>query len=146
MANVGKSMGAAFVATLVLSMMMVMKGMMGIMPQLDIASMLAAMMGAPGNTTLGWLGHFMIGTIGYGIVFALLVGRLPGSTVVQGIILGLIGWLVMMVVIMPMAGAGLFALNLGIMAPIMTAMLHVIFGAVLGYVFSLLIGRTHTAG
>ncbi len=88
----------------------------------------------------------MIGTIGYGVVFALLVGRLPGSTVVQGIILGLIGWLVMMVVIMPMAGAGIFALNLGIMAPIMTAMLHVIFGAVLGYVFSLLIGRTRTAG
>ncbi len=52
----------------------------------------------------------------------------------------------MMVVIMPMAGAGIFALNLGIMAPIMTAMLHVIFGAVLGYVFSLLIGRTRTAG
>jgi len=66
--------------------------------------------------------------------------------VVQGIILGLIGWLVMMVVIMPMAGAGLFALNLGIMAPIMTATLHVIFGAALGYVFSLLIGRTRTAG
>ncbi len=52
MANVGKSMGAAFVATLVLSMMMVMKGMMGIMPQLDIASMLAAMMGAPATPRL----------------------------------------------------------------------------------------------
>ncbi|WP_242140629.1 DUF6789 family protein [Sphingomonas sp. TREG-RG-20F-R18-01] len=135
MGNVAKSMVAAFAATVVLSAMMVVKAMMGIMPQLDIAAMLASMMGAPGNLALGWLGHFMIGTIGYGVVFALLAGRLPGSLIVQGVILGVIGWLVMMIMIMPMAGAGLFGLNLGIAAPIMTLMLHMIFGAVLGAVY-----------
>jgi len=43
-----------------------------------------------------------------------------------------------MVVMMPMAGAGLFGLNLGIgmMAAVMTLILHIVFGAVLGLVFA----------
>ena len=38
----------------------------------------------------------------------------------------------MMVVIMPMMGQGLFAVNMGMMAPVMTLILHLIFGMVLG--------------
>ena len=127
---------AGFVATAVMSVFMVMKTMMGVMPELDIAAMLAKMMGAPDTPIIGWVGHFMIGTVGYGIVFALLAGKLPGSLVVQGTIVGMLGWLAMMVMVMPMAGAGLFGLNFGIMAPIMTLMLHLIFGAVLGWVYA----------
>lgn len=33
---------------------------------------------------------------------------------------------------MPMVGAGLFGLQMGIMAPMMTLVLHLIFGAVFG--------------
>ena len=142
MANVGKAMLAAFVATAVLSVLMIIKAMMGVMPGLDIAAMLAKMMGAPGMPVLGWVGHFMIGTVGYGIAFALLAGKLPGSLTVQGIILGVMGWLVMMILVMPMAGAGLFGLNFGIMSPVMTLMLHIIFGAVLGWVFARSTART----
>lgn len=136
MGHVGKAMLAAFAATVVLSVLMVMKSMMGIMPELDIITMLAKMMGSPSMPIMGWIGHFVIGTIGYGIVFALLAGRLPGSLTVQGIIVAILGWLVMMVIIMPMVGAGLFGLNFGIMAPMMTLMLHIIFGAVLGWIYA----------
>jgi hypothetical protein len=41
----------------------------------------------------------------------------------------------MMIVVMPMAGAGPFGLHLGLMAPLMTLMLHVIYGVVLGVVY-----------
>jgi len=41
-----------------------------------------------------------------------------------------------MLIIMPMMGAGLFAQNMGMKAPIMTLMLHLIFGAVLGFSFN----------
>ena len=136
MGNLGKAMLAAFVATVVLSILMVMKAMMGVMPGLDIAAMLAKMMGAPDTPLLGWIGHFMIGTVGYGVVFALLAGKLPDSLVVQGVIVGILGWLAMMIMVMPIAGAGLFSLNFGIVAPVMTLMLHMIFGAVLGWVYS----------
>ena len=40
----------------------------------------------------------------------------------------------MMLVLMPMAGAGLFGINMGIMASMMTLVLHLIFGAVPGWV------------
>jgi hypothetical protein len=49
----------------------------------------------------------------------------------------------MMVAVMPMAGAGFFGMNLGIAAPVMTLMLHIIFGAVLGGVYGALQGREH---
>ena len=43
----------------------------------------------------------------------------------------------MMIIMMPMAGAGLFGMSLGIMAPLMTLMLHLIFGLVLGWIYGL---------
>jgi len=36
---------------------------------------------------------------------------------------------------MPMAGVGLFGMTMGLMAPMMTLVLHVIFGAVLGVTY-----------
>jgi uncharacterized membrane protein YagU involved in acid resistance len=78
----------------------------------------------------------MIGTIAWGAGFAVLYGMIPGSNaVVKGVVFGIAAWLGMMILVMPMAGAGLFGMNLGIMAPIMTLVLHIIFGAVLGAVY-----------
>jgi hypothetical protein len=94
------------------------------------------MMGAPDRPAIGWAVHVMIGVVGYGLVVALTDGRLPGrSRVVHGVLIGFVGWLVMMIMLMPMAGAGLFGMALGMMAPLMTLMLHLIFGAVLGGVY-----------
>lgn len=126
---------AGFVATVVLSIMMMAKGMMGVMPELDVIHMLSAMMGAP--AIMGWIGHFMIGTLAWGIGFAVLYGMIPGgSAVTKGIMFGVAAWLGMMIMVMPMAGAGVFGMAMGIMAPMMTLVLHVIFGAVLGIVFA----------
>ncbi|OYX45050.1 MAG: hypothetical protein B7Z02_03150 [Rhodobacterales bacterium 32-67-9] len=125
---------AGFAATVVLSVMMVAKGMMGVMPELDVIAMLSAMMGAP--ALMGWIGHFMIGTLAWGIGFAVLYGMIPGGTaVIKGVVFGVAAWLGMMIMVMPMAGAGLFGMAMGVMAPMMTLVLHVIFGAVLGAVF-----------
>jgi hypothetical protein len=123
---------AGMVATVVLSLLMVMKGMMGVMPGLDVVKMLAAMMGA--GLAVGWAAHFMIG-IGYGIIFSWTENLLPGNATVKGMILGTLAWLMMMVAVMPMAGAGMFGLNMGVMAPVATLILHLIFGAVLGFTY-----------
>ncbi len=123
---------AGLVATIVLSVMMVIKGKMGVMPELNIISMLAGMMGA--SAIVGWLIHFMVG-LGYGVAFSQINGLLPGSYVVKGIIIGILGWLVMMLMLMPMMGVGMFAMNMGMMAPVMTLVLHIIFGIVLGLVY-----------
>ncbi|AML53031.1 DUF6789 family protein [Falsihalocynthiibacter arcticus] len=135
MTNLKSGFLAGFIATAVLSVLMVMKGVMGVMPELDVAAMLAGMIGAP--VIVGWIAHFMIGTIAWGGGFAVLYDMIPGRSAVQkGIVFGIADWLGMMIVIMPMAGAGLFGLGLGMMAPVMTLVLHIIFGAVLGAVFA----------
>lgn len=132
---------AGLIATVVLSALMLLKGMMGMMPDLDVIAMIAGMMGA--GAMIGWAAHFMIGAV-YGLVFA--SASRPGTTgsiVMQGIGLGIVGWLVMMIVLMPMAGGGAFGLVMpsGMMVPVATLMLHVIFGAVLGFSFAKLTDR-----
>ncbi|KEO60072.1 DUF6789 family protein [Thioclava indica] len=128
---------AGFIGTVVLSAMMLVKAMMGLMPQLDVVAMLSAMMGAP--IAFGWLAHFMIGTLAWGGAFALFYDRIPGgSAPIKGVVFGVAAWLAMMLFVLPMAGAGLFGLALGMMAPVMTLMLHIIFGLVLGATFQIL--------
>jgi uncharacterized membrane protein YagU involved in acid resistance len=135
MNNVSKGMVAGLAATVVLSMIMLMKGMMGLMPELNVIGMLAGMMKS--SATMAWVAHFMIGAIVWGVLFAVLHEKLPGnSSLIKGIVFGIGAWVLMMIAVMPMAGAGMFGMKLGMMAPIMTLMLHAVFGAVLGGVFA----------
>lgn len=120
-------------AALVLSALMVMKSMIGFFPELDIIAMLAALVA--GGVMLGWILHFAIGGF-WGAAFSVVHDFLPGrNPVLQGIAFGLIAWLLMMLLIMPMGGYGVFGLVIGIMAPLMTGVLHIIFGAVMGWIF-----------
>ena len=134
MSNIKAGLVAGFSATVVLSAMMVGKSMMGVMPELDVIHMLGAMMGI--SALFGWIVHFMVGTLAWGGGFAVLYGAIPGSgALMKGILFGIAAWLGMMVMVMPMAGAGFFGMAMGIMAPMMTLVLHIVFGAVLGVVY-----------
>ena len=135
MAHLSKGIFAGFIATIVLSLLMIMKAMMGMMPNLNVIAMLTHMSGAS-SPLVGWVMHFMIGSVVWGGLFALLYDRIPGgSALMKGIVFGVGAWLLMMVMVMPMAGAGLFGMNFGMAAPVMTLMLHIIFGMVLGLVY-----------
>jgi len=126
-----------FVGSAVLAVLFIMKSAMGLVPQMDIIAMLSRMMGMP--MAVGWIAHFMIGTVVWGGLFALANGVIPGgSQTVKGIVLGIVAWLMMMVVVMPMAGAGLFGSAFGMLGAAMPLMLHIIFGAVLGFTASIL--------
>ncbi|MGX0876553.1 hypothetical protein ACSSV4_001230 [Roseovarius sp. MBR-154] len=140
MTNIAKGLLAGFAATIVLSLLMLMKGAMGLMPALDPIGMIAMMMGV--STAIGWAIHFMIGTVIWGGGFAVLEPRLPGKEMwLRGVVFAIGAWLIMMVAMMPMAGAGLFGMQLGMMAPVMTLVMHIVFGAVLGWVYGMLLGR-----
>lgn len=135
MARLANGIVAGFVATIVLSALMVMKAMMGMMPELDVIRMLTHMAGAQ-SVLVGWGMHFVIGSIIWGGLFALLQNRIPGgSPLFRGILFGIGAWLLMMLMVMPMAGAGLFGIRFGMAAPVMTLLLHIIYGATLGAVF-----------
>ena len=140
-----RAMAAGFVATVALSALMVMKAMMGLMPDLNAIRMLTqmshAMLGTPASPVIGWLLHFLIGTVSWGTTYAWLRPRLPGTPLQRGLIFATGAWLLMMIMVMPMAGAGIFGLRLGLMAPVATLMLHWVYGAVLGLVEARLTAR-----
>lgn len=135
--SVSRGMVAGFTATVVLSVIMLVKSGMGLMPELNVIRMLTHMLGAS-TPAVGWAVHFLIGTVLWGALFASLASRLPGPLWWRGVLFAAGAWLLMMIVMMPMAGAGFFGLDLGIAAPVMTLMLHVVYGAVLGSVYSTL--------
>lgn len=134
-----RSVIAGFVATIALSVLMVAKAALGMLPGLDVIHMLGNMahnMIGVGGPAVGWLMHFLIGSVLWGLLFAALIGVLPGQSVIRKALVFATGaWLLMMLIPMPMAGAGLFGLNLGPMAPVMTLILHLFWGTVLGVVF-----------
>lgn len=135
MNNVTRGVVAGLAATVVLSAIMLAKGMMGLMPELNVVAMLAVMMKS--SPMMAWVAHFMIGAVVWGVLYALTNGSIPGgSSMMKGIVFGIGAWVIMMVAVMPMAGAGIFGMKLGMMAPVMTMMLHAIFGAVLGSVYA----------
>ncbi len=72
---------------------MVLKATMGFMAQLDFPQILAGMMGSPDQPLIGWIVHFVIGIVTYGVAIAALDSKLQGtSRVGHGIMLGIIGW------------------------------------------------------
>lgn len=119
---------------MVLSLLMMLKAWMGLLPQLDVIALLGGIFGE-GDRIVGWVAHFAIG-IGYGVGLAVLSARRPSTSVMtRAMVLVVLGWLAMMFIVMPAGGLGAFGMALGIAAPIATLLLHLIFGAVLGFTY-----------
>jgi len=133
MGNFAKGVLGGVFATAAMSALMLIKTAMGVMPELDVIQMLSTMMGV--SIVMAWLVHLAIGAM-WGLLFALAFEVIPGdSAVVKGMLFGAGAWLLMMLMVMPMAGAGMFGMKMGMMAPIMTLVLHLIFGVVMGLVY-----------
>jgi hypothetical protein len=137
MSNSLRGMIAGFVATLVLGALLLLKSSFGLWPQLNIISLLSALGGI--SAAAAWMDHFIVGTVVWGLLFSLFdsVGSGLGHWL-KGIIFGVFAWLMMMVLFMPAAGAGLFGNKIGIVAPIVMLGMHLIYGAVLGATYGLL--------
>lgn len=122
-----------FAGSAVLAVVFVMKDAIGMFPQMDVIAMLSAMMGT--GALMAWLAHFMIGTIVWGGIFGLANDVVPGGTqTAKGVVVGIGAWILMMVAVMPMAGAGFFGLGFGMMVGAgMPLVLHIVFGAVMGF-------------
>jgi len=132
--NLTKALGAGIAGTIVMTLFAATAPLMG-MPEMNVPEMLSGFMGVP--TIAGWLAHFMIGTI-LALAYAfVLISKLPGKPVVRGILFGLIPWFMAQILVNPMMGAGVFAVNTP--APMLmvagSLMGHVVYGAIVGLVY-----------
>jgi len=143
--DIRNGMLASLVGTIVLSAIMVMKQMAGMVPQMnpiaDLVGIANSLLGVPAVPLVGWVLHFAIGVFVWGILFAVLHPTIPGSNLIKGLIFGIGAWLLMMCIFLPMAGQGFFGTNVGMIIPVMALLLHLVYGAVLGFTFGKLSSR-----
>jgi uncharacterized membrane protein YagU involved in acid resistance len=137
MSNSMKGMIAGFVATVVLSALLMLKSTMDLAPHLNIVRLLTQL-GSIG-TVAAWMDHFIVGTAVWGLLFAAFDSVYEkGAYWLKGIIFGVFAWVMMMVLFMPMAKAGFFGSKIGIEAPAVTLLYHLVYGLVLGVTYGLL--------
>ena len=138
--SIKSGLTAGFAASAAVGALMIIKTQLGILPELnpigDIVAIVDRYTGLQFPPDTGWIGHFVIGAVGWGVIYTWIRKLLPGPAVVRGLIFGVLAWLVMMIVFMPVAGHGFFGLSLGIAAPLATFAQHLVFGAVLGAVYA----------
>jgi hypothetical protein len=153
---VSKSMMAGLVATGVLSVVILLVSLLpGVTPALvvlNVPKLIAAGLGLPEAPLLGWTMHFLTGVVIYGSAMAALSSGLAWNHHVgkhhvgRGLLVGVAGWILMMVWLMPVMGAGLFGIEFGFMTPVLTLALHLLFGGILGWVDGRMTRRDDSAG
>lgn len=123
---------AGLTATVVLSAVMVVaKAWAHTLSAFNVIQMIHSLTGGP--LILGWVGHFFIGALFWGVLFSLVYRQLPGGIgLLKGMVFGALAWLAMMLVFLPLVGAGFFGLAMGWPMALFALALHLGYGAVLG--------------
>lgn len=87
--------------------------------------------------------HLVTGAL-WGLVFGLLVGKeffFVEFTVVSGLLFGIVPWFVFMAVVNPFIGGGFFGVKISGYRWLTSLVLHLLYGAVLGGLLSVLINQ-----
>ncbi len=130
--NSTRAIVGGVVATAAMTLLMLISPAMGL-PPMNVGAMLASVMG--GSLFLGWMAHFVIGTVLAFIYATIFATRLPGPGFVRGALYGLLPWLLAQLVVSPMMGAGLFG---GSFAAGFASLLgHLVYGAALGGIYGI---------
>jgi hypothetical protein len=130
--TIWKAIAGGFIGTVMFTLMMrFVAPMMGV--RMDIVAKLGEMThtGMPGGLFM----HFLNGTVIFPLVYVYLLYRfLPGAPWQKGLLWGVILWLGVEIVMMPMMGGGIFGTQMGGgMKAVMAALVgHLVYGAVFG--------------
>lgn len=130
-----RALFASALATAIITLLIYGNEQTGFLPELRILDdirLLNERLGLPFTTQAAWMTHALIGVILYGVIYAVIQPILPGSAISEGISFGVITWLLMMVVLMPLTGRDLFAQDLGAVFIGATLALHLLYGLVIG--------------
>ncbi len=134
MINIGKGIIAGLVASAAISGAILLGTLAGIVPTADPVRALSGVMLSP--IGLSWVLHFAVGTILWGPLLAVLSPILPSPFWFRGVVFGAFAWLLMLLVTWAANPASPPQADL---EPIL---LHLLFGAVMGWIYSVLLDRT----
>lgn len=148
--NIVGAVVAGVAGTIVMSILLAMAPLMGL-PKMDIVGMLATMFTKTANTALGWVLHLMMGVV-FAIIYAVLWSAGIGAAGAgSGALFGAVHWLIVGVIMgmgVPIMHAGvragttkapgywMTANGNGMMAFVGGLIGHVVFGLVVGLVYT----------
>jgi hypothetical protein len=137
MSNSMKGIISGFVATVVLSIVLMLKVHMNLVP--EQYSLIVMLSKIAGGVPSAWADHFIIGVLVWGLIYSGFDPALPSLPHwFKGLMFGVIAWVVAMVAFLPFVGAGLFGSKVGLLAAVVPLIQHLIYGLVLGITFGLL--------
>ena len=134
-----KGMAAGFVATCILSLLILVKQWL---PQLDtitvmdsVAHEVALTAGLPAPFA-GWLWHFIVGCLVWGWMYAVMEPIVPGRRpMIKGLYFGFMVTLLVWLAVLPLAGAGMFGMRLSMVQPFVSMAQSLIYGLVLAITY-----------
>ena len=124
--TIGKGIVAGFVATFMLSVL------------LDPIELFAPSI-LPASPPVGWVLHFFIGTVVWGIGFSVLHDYLRGPAWQRGLMFALGAWIVVITSAAVLILAGVIAMELTPVMIVATLVVHVLYGVALGLVYGWLL-------
>jgi len=132
-----KGMEAGFAATVLITILIFIQQRLGLSPQFNLIAL--ATVAAGGDMIMGWIFHFFVGGVLWGLGFAVFSPHMWGPHWFRGATFGVLAWLIMMVAFLPAVGIPAFAQGYGPTIPGAALVLHLIFGLTLGEVYHLLV-------
>ena len=146
MPNSWKGVIAGFFATVVLSALIVLFNTLKILPELDIVHLIDKLGSI--QIAAAWVDHFIVGTLLWGPIFAAFEATTAETRPrwQKGLAFGVIAWVAMMLIFMPVIGRGIFGWRHDpenpLVNPFVTGIgmlgMHLVYGLVMGVVFDLL--------
>jgi hypothetical protein len=124
--TIGKGIVAGFVATFVLSVL------------LDPIELFAPTI-LPASPPIGWVLHFFVGTVVWGIGFSVLHDHLRGAAWQRGLMFALGAWIVVITGAAVLILAHVIAMELTPVMIVATLVVHVLYGVVIGLVYGFLL-------
>ena len=138
MPNSWKGVIAGFFATVILSAVIMLFNALGILPQLDIVGLIDHLGSI--QRVAAWVDHFIVGALLWGPIFSAFEATTDEKRPrwQKGSMFGVIAWVLMMLIFMPVIGGGLFGWRLGLVTPVGMLVLHLIYGLAIGVICDLL--------
>lgn len=133
---------AGVIATCTVAPLVMVANQLQLVPPLDMLSALGGYrldpVGLPLLTVLNWSTHFLLAAALWSLTHTLLARWFSGEAWAQALIFSLALWLFMLLALLPLTGAGLMGLGFGLSTPMVTLVLHLAWGSLVGLVHRLL--------
>lgn len=135
--NIKTGMMVGFLASAVSLLALLIMASLALVPEFNFVIIQGSLFVLARTAFLAWMVYFVIGTIIWGPLYALLESRLAGETaIIKGLLFGMMLWAIIMTTFIPISGVDLFIEKFGIFSTFMILITDLIFGLAAAYFYN----------